>query len=92
MEASNARELTRAWVPVALLTALGAILRFATLGHQSFWIDEIITVELVSKPLVEMLRAIPGAESTPPLYYVVAWLWSRVAGVDEAGLRALLEP
>ena len=89
MEASNARELTRAWVPVALLTALGAILRFAALGQQSFWIDEIITVELVSKPLLDMLRALPGAESTPPLYYLLAWFWSRAAGIDEVGLRSL---
>jgi mannosyltransferase len=87
--ASHARELTRAWLPVALLTALGALLRFAALGQQSFWIDEIITVELVSKPLVDMLRALPGAESTPPLYYLLAWLWSRAAGVDEVGLRSL---
>ena len=36
-----------------------------------------------------MLRALPGAESTPPLYYLLAWLWSRAAGVDEAGLRSL---
>jgi 4-amino-4-deoxy-L-arabinose transferase-like glycosyltransferase len=87
--ASNAREVTRTWLPVALLTVVGAVLRFAALDRQSFWIDEIITVELVSKPLIDMLRALPGAESTPPLYYVLAWLWSQAAGVDEAGLRSL---
>lgn len=89
MEASHARELTRAWLPVALLTALGAGLRFAAIGEQGFWIDEIITVELVSKPLGAMLRALPGAESTPPLYYLLAWPWSRAVGSDEAGLRSL---
>jgi mannosyltransferase len=83
------RWLMRTWLPVAMLTAIGAVLRFIGLGRQSFWIDEIITVELVSKPLVDMLRAIPEAESTPPLYYALAWLWSRAAGVDEAGLRSL---
>ena len=89
MDASNPRELTRTWLPVVLLTALGAVLRFAALGQQSFWIDEIITVELVSKPLDDMLRALPSAESTPPLYYLLAWLWSQAAGVDEVGLRSL---
>lgn len=81
--------LIASWVPVATLTAIGAALRFIRLDHQSFWIDEIITVELVSKPLVNMLRELPHAESTPPLYYILAWLWSRAAGVDEAGLRSL---
>jgi uncharacterized membrane protein len=88
-EASNAGGLTRTWLPVVLLTALAAVVRFAALGQQSFWIDEIITVELVSKSLGGMLRELPGAESTPPLYYVLAWIWSRAAGVDEVGLRSL---
>jgi mannosyltransferase len=79
----------RTWFPVAIVTAVGAGVRFIGLGQQSFWIDEIITVELVSKSLVEMLRALPDAESTPPLYYLLAWLWSRAVGADEAGLRSL---
>ena len=40
---------------------------------QSYWFDEAVTVELVRKPLGAMLSAIPGSESTPPLYYVLAW-------------------
>jgi mannosyltransferase len=80
--------LTASWVPVATLTAIGAAVRFTGLG-QSFWIDEVITVRLVSGPLVDMLRSLPDAESTPPLYYVLAWIWARVAGADEVGLRSL---
>jgi mannosyltransferase len=80
--------LIASWVPVATLTAIGAAVRFTGLG-QSFWIDEVITVQLVSGPLVDMLRSLPDAESTPPLYYVLAWIWSRVAGADEVGLRSL---
>jgi mannosyltransferase len=76
------------WVLVAL-TALGAALRFATLGHQGYWYDEAVTVDLVRHPLTAMLREIPHTESTPPLYYVLAWGWSRVAGTGEFGLRAL---
>ena len=36
-----------------------------------------------------MLRAIPDSESTPPLYYVLAWLWTHVFGTGEVGLRSL---
>jgi mannosyltransferase len=36
-----------------------------------------------------MLAAIPSTESTPPLYYVLAWGWSRIFGTGEVGLRAL---
>jgi len=35
------------------------------------------------------LSTIPGSESTPPLYYLLAWLWSRPFGTGEVGLRSL---
>jgi 4-amino-4-deoxy-L-arabinose transferase-like glycosyltransferase len=35
-----------------------------------------------------MLRAIPDSESTPPLYYVLAWPWAKAFGTGEVGLRA----
>ena len=79
-----------AWIwGLAALTAAGAALRFATLSVQSFWLDEAVTHQLVTKSLGGMLDAIPHSESTPPLYYVVAWLWVRVFGAGEAGLRSL---
>src|SRR6266542_4820915 len=53
---------------VLALTAAAAALRFTTLGLQSFWYDETVTVSLVQKPLVAMLRALPGSETTPPFY------------------------
>lgn len=83
------RRLEVAWLPVAVVTALGAGLRWIGLDDQSFFVDETITAQLVAKPFGDMLAAVPDAESTPPLYYVLAWLWSRVAGVDETGLRSL---
>ena len=35
-----------------------------------------------------MLGLIPNQESTPPLYYCVLWVWARVFGFGEAGLRS----
>jgi mannosyltransferase len=76
-------------VPLLALTALGGALRFATVGDQSFWSDEAVTASLLHHGFADMLRALPGSESTPPLYYVLGWLWTRVFGLDEAGLRSL---
>jgi hypothetical protein len=77
-------------VPIVLaVCALAAALRFATLGVQSFSADEGVTLALLHLPLGKMLSTIPHTESTPPLYYVVAWLWTRVFGRDEVGLRSL---
>lgn len=74
---------------LAALTVAGAVLRFATLDLQSFWYDEAVTVGLVRRGFADMLRQIPASESTPPLYYVVAWVWARLFGHWEVGLRSL---
>ncbi len=71
------------------LTLGAAVLRFARIGHQSFWYDESYTVLLVHHSLSAMLRLVPQTELTPPLYYLVAWPWARIFGYGEAGLRSL---
>src|SRR5919108_6438395 len=79
----------RQLLPVAVVTAVAAALRFGFLDQQSFWSDEAVTVHLVRKSLFGMFGALPGSESTPPLYYLLAWGWSRIFGTSEVGLRAL---
>jgi uncharacterized membrane protein len=77
-------------VVLTALLLLGAILRFATLDLQSYRYDEAVTVGRVLHPsLFDTLSAVPRSESTPPLYYALAWLWSRVFGSGEVGLRSL---
>jgi hypothetical protein len=71
------------------LVALAALLRFSTLDAQSFWYDEAVAVGLVRMDLLDMLDRIPDSESTPPLYYVLAWLWAKVFGTGEVGMRSL---
>jgi hypothetical protein len=74
---------------LAAAVALGAALRFWRLGHQSFWYDESVTVGLLHHSLGGMLSALPNVEGTPPVYYCVAWVWARVFGFGEAGIRSL---
>jgi mannosyltransferase len=75
---------------VAALTAAGAALRFSTLDVQSFWHDEAVTVGRVLDPsLFTTLDRVPGSEATPPLYYALAWAWTRLFGSGEVGIRSL---
>jgi mannosyltransferase len=74
---------------LALIVLAGAALRFSTLDLQSFWGDETLTVARVNSGLGHMLSQLPSREGTPPLYFVVAWLWSHVFGAGEVGLRSL---
>lgn len=71
------------------LIALGAVLRFALIGHQGYWLDEGITIEQLHRTFGGMLHALRFRESTPPLYYMLAWGWARVFGFGEAPLRSL---
>lgn len=75
---------------MAAIVAAGAALRFSTLDLQSFWDDEAVTVGTVLAPsLWSTLGHIPSSEASPPLYYVLAWLWTKVFGHGEVGIRSL---
>jgi uncharacterized membrane protein len=75
---------------LALLTALGIAIRFASLGVQSYHHDEVITVaRVIPGSFTDMLKQVKGSESNPPLYYVLAWGWAKVFGTGEVGMRSL---
>lgn len=75
---------------LALLTALGAAMRFASLDVQSFHHDEVITAaRVLPGSFGDMLDAVEHSESNPPLYYVLAWGWTKLFGSGEVGLRSL---
>ncbi|HWE59011.1 MAG TPA: glycosyltransferase family 39 protein [Solirubrobacteraceae bacterium] len=74
---------------VVALTVLAAALRLYGIGHQSLWFDEAYTVMLVKLPLARMLSTIPKTESTPYVYYILAWVWTHIFGRGAADLRAL---
>jgi mannosyltransferase len=75
---------------LAVIVVLGAALRFATLDLQSYTHEEAVTASRVlHSGLGDTLAAIPDSESTPPFYYLLAWLWSVPFGVGEVALRSL---
>ena len=77
------------WV-LAFLIAIGAAMRFASLSEQSFHHDEVITVaRILPGGFIDMLKAVKEYESNPPLYYTLAWGWTKAFGTGEFGLRSL---
>jgi mannosyltransferase len=75
---------------LAGIVLLGAALRFATLDLQSYRYDEAVTVgRVLHANFLDTFSEVPNSESTPPLYYLVAWLWSKPFGTGEVGLRSL---
>ncbi len=74
---------------VLALTVIGAALRFGTLGVQSLWLDESATIILVHRSFGGMLSHLSSSESAPPLYYVLAWAWTKLFGTGALGFRSL---
>src|SRR6188768_2284587 len=85
-----ARTRSRAFWIVAGLIAVGAALRFATLGVQSYHHDEIVTASRVLRVgFGHAMDAVGFSESAPPLYYALAWIWTQITGTGPWGLRSL---
>lgn len=82
-----ARDRTLLWV--AVITVGGLALRLAVAGIPSYWLDEAFTILILKGSLSHALGLIPDTESTPPLYYVLAWGWAKVFGTGEEGVRSL---
>ena len=76
-------------VPRALiaLTVVAAALRLPTLGSQSLWLDEVLTGRLARGSLGDLLHRVATEEANPPLFYLLEWAWTRVAGTSEVALR-----
>jgi mannosyltransferase len=74
-----------------LLLLLGGALalRLVIAPLPSYWVDEAFTIHLLGQDFGGMLDQVAETESTPPLYYALAWLWSEASGVGELGLRSL---
>jgi len=86
---SRVREIPlEVWL-VGGLTLVAGALRFATIARQSYWLDEATTVHEMRLSFGAMLHSVRVNETTPPLYFIVAWLWAKLFGTSELGLRSL---
>ncbi|GAB4441118.1 MAG: hypothetical protein OHK0015_38040 [Chloroflexi bacterium OHK40] len=56
---------------------------------RDLWTDESYTASYTfHATLGQLLEDVRKNEETPPLYFVLTWLWSRIAGHSEEALRA----
>jgi len=91
MGASSAREWARPspssliWVGLAGACVVCVVLRAMFVGEQSLGYEEVYTASVVSHPTVSgVWNAVRATESTPPLYYLLTWLWVKLAASHTA--------
>jgi mannosyltransferase len=81
IELGGVRHVLRAHadvVALVIITAVAAAVRFATLGMQGLDHDEAVTAAGVLQPTLSgTLAAVAHLERTPPLYYILEWIWTK---------------
>lgn len=68
---------------------VAAVLRFATITSQSYWLDEAQAAHELGSSFGAMLHAWSTTEWNPPLYLLIAWPWAQLFGTGELALRTL---
>ncbi|MBV8944208.1 MAG: glycosyltransferase family 39 protein [Solirubrobacterales bacterium] len=88
-DADRARSIpVEVWIAGALVVIAAAI-RIAVLTNQSYWMDEALTAYEAQLPLGAMINTVVHVETTPPLYFVLIWVWAHLFGTGEVALRSV---
>lgn len=68
----------------------GILIRIPGLLHDGLWRDEAyVYVDAVAPTFREFLHRVIETEYHPPLYFLIVYVWVRVAGTSELSLKAL---
>lgn len=81
------------WILAAVTivaVSLGIWLRLSLVGSGSLWLDELWTLDAVSRSFKEMIGARLVSDQSPPLFTVLTWLWLQVTGTYDASAMRLL--
>lgn len=67
-----------------LAVAIGVWLRVSLLGSGSLWMDELWTMDAVSRSFKEMVGARLISDQAPPLWLTTSWVWVNLVGTYNA--------
>ncbi|MGI8429953.1 MAG: glycosyltransferase family 39 protein [Solirubrobacteraceae bacterium] len=85
--AASARSIrTEIWILGALIVTAAAI-RIVTIDNQSLWMDEALTAYEAHLPFGAMLNTVVHVETTPPLYFLLAWASAKLFGPGAVAIR-----
>jgi hypothetical protein len=79
-------ELQPAFI-LAMITAVGAVIRFYGLAGASYWVDEIYSVTVRGQ--MDWIGLLTAPEPHPPLYFAMLKVWMGLFGTGEFAVRSL---
>jgi 4-amino-4-deoxy-L-arabinose transferase-like glycosyltransferase len=71
------------------LVILGGVIRLAALDAQSFWYDEAYTANVTTNSVGDLVSGRAKDNGNPPLYWILARGWAKLAGTTGAAYRSL---
>ena len=81
------------WVAVLGVLGLGLFLRCATIGAESAWYDEVISLRVLDASTLSRFWAALAGSDPPvvvaPVYFTLEYFWSRLAGTGVIPVRML---
>lgn len=88
--AESSRQKIADWLGLGSLIGILFLAGVFFAARRSMWLDEIYSYLIITQPSFSAMWATASdLIGTVPLYYVVGWLWTKLAGQSEAGLRLL---
>jgi mannosyltransferase len=75
-------------IGLAMVLLLGLLPRVYGLSERSLWFDEAFSWRLIQFPFFDMLNRV-GADTHPPLYFIILKLWAELFGDSAWALRSL---
>ena len=76
-----------AWTGAMILTLAVFTFYVRTLGKQSLWFDEGLSIFFAGRPLPQLVHTLIYEDLHPPLYYLVLHFWMILAGNSEWAVR-----
>lgn len=75
---------------VALVALAAALVRVPALLHGGIWRDEAnVYVELMAPSFGDFLHRVAAIDYHPPLYFLLEYLWARIAGLNEFAFESM---
>jgi 4-amino-4-deoxy-L-arabinose transferase-like glycosyltransferase len=75
---------------LAGIVAAAVLIRIPSLLHDGLWRDEAyVYIDVIAPTFREFLHRVVETEYHPPLFFLISYLWLRVAGTSELALMIL---
>jgi hypothetical protein len=84
------RDGSRVRLLLAGIVAAGILIRIPGLLHDGLWRDEAyVYVDAMAPTFRSFLGRVIATEYHPPLYFLISYVWLRLAGTSELALKAI---